>query len=299
MLLDFDLNQSIQSDLSVSPTLSFKQLPPLQGTGQLEEIEDVTGEVTAKDAANNQFTLQTATGQSLTFKVDAQTEFDEFDEIGCAASDFTCVAMGLLLEVEARLMADGTLVAEEVEPVDLADEEDLEGILISVDSPSQFTMVVTEETVDIAGVDVGNLVTATIQTGARFEIGGDDLPLPPDISFASSSDLLVGQNLEVRRLSTSSGTSITTDRVTLEESQFTARVKSVGTNSFTVDNLPSLFATATPAVTEIEVLTSPQTEFEDVSGVTGLGVGNTVSLEGLLFKTTGIPKLVAEDVRKR
>ena len=64
-----------------------------------------------------------------------------------------------------------------------------------------------------------------------------------------------------------------------------------------MDNLPSLFTSA--GINQIEVRTSSQTDFEGVSGVAGLSAGNTVSLRGLLFSTTGSPVLVAKKVRKR
>ena len=76
MLLDFDLLNSIQSNMSVNPIMSCSRRSPMQGTGQLDEIEDVLGRVTAKDAANNQFSLQVMHGaQTIAVKVDANTRF--------------------------------------------------------------------------------------------------------------------------------------------------------------------------------------------------------------------------------
>jgi hypothetical protein len=39
--------------------------------------------------------------------------------------------------------------------------------------------------------------------------------------------------------------------------------------------------------------------FEDVSGLSGLAVGNTVSVKGLLFNTSGSPTLLAKGIRKQ
>jgi hypothetical protein len=69
--------------------------------------------------------------------------------------------------------------------------------------------------------------------------------------------------------------------------------------NFTVNNLNSLFTSANPPITQIDVATSPQTTFENVSGAAGLTMGDRVSLKGPLFKTTGNPLLVAEAVIKR
>jgi len=52
--------------------------------------------------------------------------------------------------------------------------------------------------------------------------------------------------------------------------------------------------------TSIQVQTSSNTNFQGVTGVSGLADGNTVSLRGLLFKNGGNPPvLIAKKVRKR
>ncbi len=82
--------------------------------------------------------------------------------------------------------------------------------------------------------------------------------------------------------------------------QFTANVKagSIAPPNFSVDTLPALFTSA--GITNIHVQTSSNTDFEDVSGVTALADGNTVSLRGLLFKNVALsPELVTKKVRKR
>ncbi len=301
LLLDFNLNNSIQSDLSITPSISFTQLQATQGSGQLEELEDVVGQVTAKDMANNQFTFQqTSSGQVFTIKVDSNSEFEGFDEAGLQ-NNFASLAVSQVVEVDLKLMADGSFLAKKVELKESENETEgeLEITIVSVDSATQFRGVVVDEARDIAGLNTGNVVTVTIQSGAQFGIETDDITVPSDLSFSSSADLLVGQNVEIRQGSGSSGTSIVTDRVRLRRSIFTATVMSISGSNFTVNNLPSLFTSANPPVTQIDVRTSSATEFEDVSGVGGLAVGDTVSLRGLLFKTTGNPALVADKVRKR
>lgn len=298
LLLDFDLNASIQTDLSVTPTITLTQLPAVQGTGELEDLEEVMGQVTGKDTDKSQFTLQTDATMSLTIDVNGSTEFEGFDEIGLANS-FSSVTMGQNLEVDLGLMSGGALLAKKVELKENANGEEVEGTVVSVDSPTQFKVVALDEMPDIAGMEVGNVVTVAIQSGASFRVDADGLTLPSDVIFNGSADLLVGQNVEVRLISGSSGTSVTTDRLTLKMSQFPAKVASVNGSNFTVNNLPTLFTGASPAITEINVVTTMETEFEDVANVTALNSGDPVSLRGLLFKTTASPELVARKVRKR
>jgi len=160
---------------------------------------------------------------------------------------------------------------------------------------------VIDEEPPIPGVDVGNPVTVTIQSGASFVVHNHEEGgafIPTNTSFSSSADLTVGQEVQVRTLPSSAGTSIVTDRVVLRPSHITAKVESVSGGNFIVNNLSSLFTGATPPVTEIQALVTSETKFEHVSGVSGLGAGDSVALRGLLFKTTGLPELVVEKVRK-
>src|SRR5262249_24199194 len=151
LLLDLDLSNSIQGNLSINPAISFTLHPATQPTGQLEEIEDVSGKVTAKDAANNQFTLEVH-GQSLVVRVDGNTEFEEFHEVGLQNS-FASLATGQIVEVDLRLMAGGMFLAKKVGlEEEEQDEEELEGTIVSVDTastPPKFQMVLVEEVPDV------------------------------------------------------------------------------------------------------------------------------------------------------
>jgi hypothetical protein len=300
LLLHFDVLNSISSNLaSINPSITFSLLPAVQPTGQLEEIEEVVGKVTAKNAANNEFTLQhVLTGLSLTIKVDNNTQFEGFDKIGLANS-FSSLAVGQIVEVDLRLLAGGMLLAKKVELEEDVNQEELEGVVVKINSLTQFEMVLLEEVPDIPGVEVGNLVRINLLSGTKFRVDPDNLPIS-GLSFSSASDLMVGQAVEVERKSGPSGTppTIDTDAVTLKDSRFTATVKAkLNATDFTVDKLSELFTSA--GINQIEVRTSAQTSFENVSGVVALNVGDTVSLRGLLFRTTGDPVLVAEKVRKR
>jgi len=307
LLVDVNLNDIIQSNLGVNfqapNAVVVNQLPSTQGNGEMEELEDLNGIVANKDASNNQFTLHTTDGD-FTTKVDNATAFEDFDEAGCAANDFTCVQNGQAVQVDLRLIAGGALLAKKIELEDSSADDELEGVVFSVDSATQFKMVVIEELRDVPGIDVGNPVTVTLGSNPSFRVDTDNLTVPTTLLNAfqgavDTSPLMVGQNVQVRRLNGSSGTNITTDRVRLRMSRFTATVASVVPPNFSLSGLPSLFTGATPAVNQIQVQTSAQTEFEGVTGVSSLAAGNTVSLRGLLFKSSPDPVMVAKKIRKR
>ncbi len=302
------LNGSLAVDFAAAGGVLVSQLPAQQGTGQLEDMDDISGKVTAKDTANSQFTLQTSLGD-LTIKVDSSTTFEDFDELStpCTANpqNFTCVLVGQLVEVDVGLVAGGTLLAKKVEAEDDAqDAEDLEGIITGNISPTGFDMVLLHEFPDINGVNVGNAVHVNL-VGVSFRVDAENFSIS-GLSFASASDLMVGQRVEIKRQgNVTAGTPPTIDssRVTLKKTSLTARVKQKLANGtdFLVDNLPSLFTSASPtAITQIEVRTSSQTNFNKVANVAALNVGDTVSVSGLLFKqAVGDPALVAKKVRKR
>jgi hypothetical protein len=301
LVIDFDLNSSIQNNLSVTPTVT-AAVPAQPSNGEIEDIEGLNGRV--QSVSNSGFTLQDNTsGQTFPINVDNNTQFQDFNEIGCAANNFSCVQVGQIVEVERLLvMENGTLLASEIQLDDAVNEEQLEGTIVAVNAVNnQFQMVVEDEEPAVPGVSVGNLVTISINTPAQYAVDADDLSgaIPSGVSFASVNDLLAGQEVKVRALNVSSpitGTTVTTDRVKLHMSQFQGTVTSVNAPNFAANNLPALFTSN--GVNQVQVVVSSETEFEGISGGSSLATGNTVVLRGLLFKTAGDPVLVAKKVRK-
>ena len=297
LVLDFNLNNSLQSDLSINPSIAVSQLTPSGANGLLED-ENILGKITAISTANNQFTVQNGlSGLSFTFTVDSGTTYADF-----AGSSFSSLAVGQIVEVDAHLLAAGTFQATRVSLKESSIQGMLEGVVTSVDSATQFKIVVTDEQPDVLGIAVGDPVTVSIQSGPSFEIDAHDLTIPVRLTFASAADLLVGQSIQVRPLPSTvgpSGITTPTDRVRLRRSRFTAQVFLKADPNFTVNNLPGLFASTIPAISQIQARTSAQTAYQGVTGFAALNLGDTVSLRGLLFKTLGDPTLVADAVRKR
>jgi len=300
--LDFNLNQSIQSDLSINPTVTFTQLTVSadNGESEMEQIDDLMGQVTAVSSANNQFTLQTGNGQTLTINVNSNTQFENLDSAGLANS-FASVQAGQTLEVNAALQSDGSLLATKVElkqtQTEAAMQMGIEGTITSVDSATQFHMVVLNEMEGMASIQPGNPVVVTIASGATFNIDMDGLTVPSGLTFAGASDLMVGQDVQVFLASGSTGTNVTTNQITLRMSQITASVSATSAAGFTLTGLPGLFTTA--GITSIQVVVLPVTQYENVSGLSGLSTGNSVSVRGLLFNTPGTPTLIAAEVREQ
>jgi hypothetical protein len=262
----------------------------------------------------NQFTLvNERSGQSFLINVDSSTGFEDFDRSGCTASpaDFTCVQTGQVLNVKLSGNGMGTMLATRVEFEEDANRQAIKGTITSVESATQFHMVVFNEEPAVSGVSEGSVVAVTINTGATFQVGREEMGedggfSSSTLSFASGADLLVGQDVQIRPGSVSSSggtTTIATSLVRLWPSQITGQVGSIdsATGDFTLTGLSPLFTGATPPITTITVVTLSQVEFMDFAASASMGsvaAGDTVSVKGLLFNATGMPTLVTRTLRQ-
>lgn len=294
LLIDFDINASVQNNLSVTPTITASLLPA-QGQAQVvEELEDVFGEITAIDSTSSSFTLrESATGLSLNVRTDANTEFKD------GLTNFASLKVGQTVEVDLRVQSGGTLLAKKVEMEQAENEleDELEGVLVGLPAANQFQMVLNKKTPLTFPVDVGTVLTVTMDTNTSFRIDNDGVNIS-GLNFLSSSDLLIGQTVEVEKASGSSNTSPLAKRVTLKKGSISGQVSSAPSGTdFGLGGLSSLFTAN--SVNNIIVRTTPETNFEDISGLSALTVGRNVSVRGWLFKTSGAPVLVAKKVRGR
>jgi len=310
--LDFNVNSSVQSDLSINPVVTIKHLIQRQDDEdeqEMENVDEIDGQVTV--VGSNQFTLMNEkSGQSFAISVDSNTAFEDFDRTGCTASpeDFSCVKMGQILDVDLSENGMGKMLAKRVEFEEDANREALKGTITSVDSSTQFHMVVFNEEPALSGVSEGSQVVIAIQPTAMFQIGREEMGESggfsiPGMRFASGADLLVGQDVQIRpgTVSSSGGvTTITTDLVRLWPSQITGQVGSTGVSNgtFTLTGLSPLFTGATPPITSINVVMLSEMTMMDDSGTGSLAAGQTVSVKGLLFNTTGTPTLVTRTLRE-
>jgi Domain of unknown function (DUF5666) len=296
------LSPTLGVDFSLAGAVNVQQLS-VKPTGELDDLEDLRGTVQNLETMNKKFTLHRANGD-FPIITDGNTEFD-FE--ACAANNFTCLQNNQVVEVDAELMAGGTFLAKKIGFEDDAEDDELEGIVFKIDDATHFEMVVLDELRSVNNVSVGNPTVVTL-SNSQFQVDTDGLAVPSTLqgSFegaTDSSQLLPGQTVQIRLAGPAnpgSPVAVTTDRVRLRMTQFTATVKagSIVPPNFSVDTLPALFTTA--GISSIHVQTSSNTDFEGVSGVTALADGNTVSLRGLLFKNGALsPELVAKKVRFR
>jgi hypothetical protein len=310
--LDFNVNSSVQTDLSINPTVTIKHLTQRQDADkdqEMEEVDEVDGQVTT--VGSNQFTLMNErSGQSFNISVDMNTQFQDFERTGCTASpaDISCIKNGQVLNVDLSGSGTGTMLAKRVEFEEDVNKQSMKGTITSVDSTTQFRMVVFNEEPAVGGVSEGSPVVVAIQPSTVFQVGREEMGEHggfsiPGVSFASGADLLVGQDVQIRpgMVSSSGGvTTVTTNLVRLWPSQITGQVGSIGMNNstFTLTGLSPLFTGATPPITTINVVVLSAMRLMDTSGSGSVAAGDTVSIKGLLFNTMGTPTLVTRTLRE-
>jgi hypothetical protein len=300
--LDLDLNSIIQLDLSLNlaaaGAVSLTQLPAAQSSTQLADLNDVRG--TVQSVGSNQFKLALSNGTTLTVNVNSSTAF-VFPPATCAANNFTCVLAGQILETDLSLLGNGTLTAKLVELTQppAVGSQIIQGAIVSLaGSPvTALRLVAHDVQPNSSNVSTGNLVTVNLQNNATFQVAGRNFSFPGGISFASQTDLITGQEIQVRvagAVTPGTPPSFTTDQVILVPSQVTALVFTInlGGASFTINGLQPFFTNAVPnPITVITEQTSSQTLFENLttSDLTSLAAGNPVSVEGWLYNTPSLP----------
>ena len=294
--IDFNLAQSIQGDLSVVyPAITISQLSASQGSqgsqgiGQMNNLE---GQVTSVNSTYLQFAMNTSIAP-ITILTNTSTQFDGFAEQGLT-NNFAGVQVGQTVRSQAILLADGTLNATIVglrQTTSEAQVPQLKGTITSIDSGTAFHMVVRDELRQVNGILVGDVVAVTLQGAPTFSIESDGLTIPSGLSFASASDLMVGQEVQITAATGSTGSEVTTDQIILRMSDITATVNAINPTGFTLGNLPSLYPTA--GISAIQVASTPETTYNNVLNLT---TGEVIAVRGLLFNSSETPTLVAGTV---
>jgi hypothetical protein len=314
-LIDFQLNNVIQSDLSVNlgvangVTVSEVTAP----TAPMSQYGYLTGTVQSVNATQNQFTVETAYGNTYTVASSSTTAYDDFPASACSTGSISCLSAGQIVRVEVTSVASGgVLTAGQVTYLQAAGTQTAEGSIVGLSTTNGSTamkLILHGNPSDDAGLPLGGEATVTIGSGATYSINSNGFTAPSGLTFAGASSLYVGQTVLVNVVSGSLGSTtsssgsgswgppptlaFTTNSVELEPSQFSGPVSAVNTStaSFTLGG----------QLSPIDVETTSQTVFqgfnpESFSSVTNNSV---VSVDGFLFAPASgstTPTLAAETV---
>ena len=303
LVLDFDLSQSLSNISSVNPVLTLRQVGLTDDAGGVMPVKQAVGAITytgGDDLVDGAIlSLKTSMGTLVRIDDDSATYIDT----KLCGLDF-CVA-GELAEADLTLNTEKTFPSAQRFVLKDPTTAQVDGIVTAING-EQFDMLVTYQTPAATGVVVGQSLHISPQSNASFEFvddGNSSSRMRPGIFslFASAADLMVGQVVNVHAAAAASGSplTLTTDRVRLKSGAFTARVKSISSETLLViDSLPANFP-----VSELQAQLTDSHFGEGITGANNaLKPGDTVSLSGFLFGITPKspkPTLLVEGLRKR
>jgi Domain of unknown function (DUF5666) len=249
------------------------------------ELEDTTGTVTS--VSGTSFTMSLGqNGVSLTFATDANTEFGDKATLGSL--------LNMIVRVEGRTRADGSLYAKEVEGVENEGGAEMEGVVTQVVGNPASQLALVAQDGSGRGMDdtkVGNSQSVTV-SAAHFGVhqGSIDassmggLPSSPNFQFDATT-IHAGQRVDIES-ATVMAANITAEKVELEQQALTGTVSglagatSVGPVTFTL-SLPtdSAFAMLS-GTTSVTVFWQPGTNLHNLNSVNN---GDAIRVRGLVF----------------
>lgn len=308
-LIEFDvnLNNVIQSDLS----LDFSQsggVTITQPSGSTVSTIDtfyLAGQVQSIDQSSNQFSLMASTGQTFNITTTANTVF-EFGSEGCMANSFTCIAQNQVLDVAVAMQSDGaTFDAAEVDYDSAPNTIDVSGTIVG-EAGTSLAIVVHQTIPAQAGLPDGTPATFNIGS-ASYVINNGSFVLPAGVTFASPSDVIVGQEVEASVSSATqiSGTTVTANQLALEQTQLQGVISDVETEAqpypyFDVGQLPAIFVNETLQLQVFDTSSSQNTpiQYQNLSpdSISGLQVQQAITVGGFLFNTAP-PSIMATIIR--
>jgi Domain of unknown function (DUF4382) len=267
--------------------------------------EDVVGQVGNINASSKTFTLTNVTG-THSLKVDNTSTFFQFPNSVCSTPGSGCLQNNQILSVDIGIQSDGSILARNIlfEDADGSDTE-VEGMITSTNvGMQQFNIVIQTMSAPVSGLSIGQPITVQYSTSPQtaFDVDlvhADNLQVSTaGFLFAAPADLAVGQQVSVRRNSTSAQGQIKADRVRLRSTRVTATIQRGLPNIF-LSSLPSLFSGHGVTGITAQTSLSPPTIYYEVGTTinsSNILIGELVSVRGPLFNVSGGRTLVATKV---
>jgi len=264
-------------------------------SGQLELIEDFTGVVSISGSS---VTITSPTRGVLTATSTSNSFFDQSPPPTnlCASAPNNCAVAGQIASVDAFLKSDGTLELKEFEPLNATQQDFVEGTVYAVNSPTQFTITVTDKvqaatTSLISGLNTGDRLTVNIPALTQpFLV--DSKGLAVQNSFGSSYSLFATQTttsavhagqtvaVHVSAFTAASGTTLASanaDTVILRWTRLRANVVSATSATVNIDTLPSYFGISASSQEVVQAF---------LNGA--LGADGVTNLDGVASNTSGL-----------
>jgi len=254
------------------------------------EIDEMRGTVVSVSSAS--FVLQRIGGRQFTIDVNNQTDFEG------VASSITNLPAGALVEIAGQAQQDGSILASEVESY-TTDHEFVEGVVLSTTPASgaatSLTLLVREQIPAVPGISIGNTANVAVGNSTIFDIYHLNLPITQ--LFFNDSKMVAGQAVAVGGTvdNTTNPPTLDADRVVLHrqgiDGQAVSGTINLNTGTFQLQN-NGFWGYVLQA--PVNVLTTPFTQFINVSGLSAVTPSMQLRVVGLLLRdSNGNPILVA------
>jgi hypothetical protein len=315
--LDVNLNNAITTSTAGTVAVDFTQAntftattTPRVGTpsGAFDTIGDFIGSVTA--LSNASITVQnTISGQSLTAALNSSTQFDAAPSTysNCSGS---CIAKGSVVSMDAALTTSSTLTATEIDVLDAAATDEVEGVIYPTTTAGIIGMILADKT---STGDSPTLGAATTTYGTGIFVGASSTisyvidtknltnnPGIPPLGFAGSGDLLAGQQIRAHVTGVTTNTisgiatiQATATNVLLRWSRISGSINTASLNLFTMTGIPQYINSlnTTLSLTPLVTTYTNGTLFDGVTGTTdpNFAVGKPVAIRALYLNNASQP----------
>jgi len=274
-------------------------------SGGVDTIEDFTGLATA--VSGTSITVKSSiTGQSITATINSSTQLDAappaYTNCGGAAS--VCLVTNSVVSLDALLSSSGTYTATEIDVLDSAATDEVEGVIYPTSTAGVFGLILSDKTAASSSVlaasttTYGTVVSLNV-SGASID-GVDTKTLTPALTsptgFSGSGDLLAGQVVRAHVTGVASGTNsvtATASHIILRFSQVSASVNSVASSSFTMTGIPAYISSfnTTLSPTPLVQTYSSATLFDGITSTTdsNFSTGKSVAIRALFMNNSATP----------
>jgi hypothetical protein len=243
------------------------------------ELEDIHGSVSAVNSTSFVLNLM-GNSQQLTFNVDANTTFSD----GLAA--FSGLKVGMVVKVEGITKADGSLLAKEVEGVEIETGEEAEGIVTATNitaGAGTITMTVHEASASAAAnapqPNASITVNVAANTQYRVDLGSGKTKINNQNLAFDAAHLGKGQKLEADDDSTRTD-NLVAKKIKLKKQAFAGTWTVTGSAVTLVLPTDSFFLQLNPTETSIKVLNASGAITKGTAPTNG---ATNVRVRGLLF----------------
>jgi hypothetical protein len=283
--LNFNLNNAVSAtgaiNLSATAVLtaSTAQRTGLP-TGSVDTIEDFTGVVTAYTSGSSITVQSGLNGAALIVSLTSSPEYDTPTNafVNCAGTIASCIQVGSTVSIDALLSSSGALTAKEVDLLDIAAVDEVEGIIYPTTTANVYGLILADKT-----VTSGNAALTAVDTKTLT------IPLNVPVGFPGIG-LLAGQVVRAQVSSATTGTNginATATNLLLRWSRVSGTVSTASNPTFTFT--PPSYITALNSglsPTPLATTYTGYTAFDGISDASGITSGETVSIRALFLNNS-------------